>query len=310
MKKIIFKIILIFLFFNLFHNHLLSLENKIIAKVDNKTVTSLDLKNKIKTSLVLSNQEINQDNINKVKKLSINSLINLRVKELEIIKYNNINIDEKQLINHLNKISSNDINELKNTFRINNLSFETFKNELKTELLWQQLIYYLYNDKVNVKEDEIVTNNNNSILEKSKIKQFKLSEIEILKDDSLDINTLTEDLNNFISKSSFSEAAKKFSISPTANDGGNLGWIDSISLSEEILKLVNKMNIGDVSKPIIKFNTISYYKLNDIRELVDNYKNLEEAKIELVNRKKNELFKLYSNNHLSKKKNSTLIIFK
>ena len=70
------------------------------------------------------------------------------------------------------------------------------------------------------------------------------------------------------------------------------------------------MNIGDVSKPIIKFNTISYYKLNDIRELVNNYKNLEEARTDRFNRKKNELYQLYSNNHLSKKKNKSLIIFK
>ena len=47
------------------------------AKVGNATVSSYDLKNKIRTSLVLSNQEINQNNINKIKNLSLNGLINL-----------------------------------------------------------------------------------------------------------------------------------------------------------------------------------------------------------------------------------------
>ncbi|MDC1092673.1 peptidylprolyl isomerase [Pelagibacteraceae bacterium] len=309
MKKRIFKSIIIILLFNSFYSHLFSLENKIIVRIDNETVTTLDLKNKIRTTLVLSNQEVTQDNINKIKNLSLSFLINLRVKELELIKYNII-VDENKIINHLNKISSNDIKTLKNTFKINNLSFDSFKNELKTELMWQQLIYNLYSDKVNIKDDEVEANINNSILEKSKKKQYKLSEIEILKDEGLDVNTLSKDLNNFIIESSFSEAAKKFSISPTSNDGGNLGWINSTSLSEEILKMLNKMNIGDVSKPIVKFNTISYYKLNDIRELVSTYKNLEEARTDLFNRKKNELFQLYSNNHLSKKKNNSFIKIK
>lgn len=309
MKKRIFKSIIIVLLFNLFSSHLFSLENKIIVRIDNETVTTLDLKNKIRTTLILSNQEITQENINKIKNLSLSFLVNLRVKELELVKYNII-IDEDKMINHLNKVSSNDIGTLKNTFKINNLSFDSFKNELKTELMWQQLIYNLYSDKVNIKDDEVEANINDSILEKSKKKQYKLSEIEILKDEGLDVNNLSRDLNNFIVESSFSEAAKKFSISPTSNNGGNLGWINSTSLSEEILKILNKMNIGDVSKPIIKFNTISYYKLNDIRELVNNYKNLEEARTDRFNRKKNELYQLYSNNHLSKKKNNSLIIFK
>ena len=34
---------------------------------------------------------------------------------------------------------------------------------------------------------------------------------------------------------------------------------------------------------------------------------IEKLKLSLVNKKRNELLKLYSNNHLSKKRNSTLI---
>ena len=50
-------------FFFLLISQTLSIENKIIVKLDNQIITSLELKNKIRTNLILSNQEINQKNI-------------------------------------------------------------------------------------------------------------------------------------------------------------------------------------------------------------------------------------------------------
>ena len=56
MSKI--KGLLIFLFF--FSHQAHSLENQIIVKVENKIITNFELKNKILSSLILRNLEINQ----------------------------------------------------------------------------------------------------------------------------------------------------------------------------------------------------------------------------------------------------------
>ena len=42
--------------------------NKIIIKVDDQIITSFELKNKIKTVLLLTNLDLNQENIDKIKK--------------------------------------------------------------------------------------------------------------------------------------------------------------------------------------------------------------------------------------------------
>ena len=132
------------------------MQNKIVAKVGNATVSSYDLKNKIRTSLVLSNQEINQNNINKIKNLSLNGLINLRVKEIETSKYN-IEVDQKQIFEQLKRISSNDIDNFKNKFKINGLDYNIFLEELGTELKWQKLIFS-YSEKITIDESEINKN--------------------------------------------------------------------------------------------------------------------------------------------------------
>ena len=56
------------------------INNKILLKVGNKIITNYDLQNKILTSLILSNQEINQKNIDKLKKQSVDSLVQKKLK--------------------------------------------------------------------------------------------------------------------------------------------------------------------------------------------------------------------------------------
>ena len=59
-KIIIYSILYIFLHTSIVQ----AVENKIILKVENLIVTSFELKNKIKTDLILRKMEINQKNIN------------------------------------------------------------------------------------------------------------------------------------------------------------------------------------------------------------------------------------------------------
>ena len=64
-----------------------AIQNRIIANVANETISSFELKNKIITSLILSNQEINQQNIDETKGKALRSLIEIRLKSIEVVKY-------------------------------------------------------------------------------------------------------------------------------------------------------------------------------------------------------------------------------
>ena len=85
MKYQLIKITFFFIFFFQF-NLLQSEENKILVIVDAEPITSYELKNKILTQLIMSNQVINQQNIDQSKKSAINYLINLKIKKNEILK--------------------------------------------------------------------------------------------------------------------------------------------------------------------------------------------------------------------------------
>ena len=81
--KNIFFLICIVLIFN---NTVLkaNIENKIVIKVGDKIITSYEVKNKILTNLILSNLEITQSNIDSYKLRAHDSLINFKLKEIEL----------------------------------------------------------------------------------------------------------------------------------------------------------------------------------------------------------------------------------
>ena len=81
MKNLFFTTYLLLLL-TFFENTKAAINNKIALKIENKIITQYEIKNKILRSLILSEQEINQKNIDALKKKSLNSLIQLTLKNL------------------------------------------------------------------------------------------------------------------------------------------------------------------------------------------------------------------------------------
>ena len=93
-KKILF-FFLISILLN-FQNIFAKVENNIVLKVENEIITNFEIKNKIIATLILANQEINQSNINKLKKQALDYLVKQKLKKIELSKYN-LKVDQKKL---------------------------------------------------------------------------------------------------------------------------------------------------------------------------------------------------------------------
>ena len=99
-KRIIIYLVLIFISFNDF---LFSNEFKILVKIDNQIVTNYDLQNEIRTQLFLRGVEINQSNVDKIKNLSMQNLINRAIKNEEIKRRNIEDYNKQDLTNYIKK---------------------------------------------------------------------------------------------------------------------------------------------------------------------------------------------------------------
>ncbi len=304
--------ILLILFLTSANNVKSEINSKIIATVDNQIITSYELKNKIITNIILNNEEINQENINKLKNVSLKNLINFRLKKKELIKANLLNdqINTDEFISKISKNYTNNLEEFKKIFELNNLSYNLYEEEIKIELAWQKLILSIYGSKIQVDEKEVneelkkITDNQKNLIE------YKLSELEIQITKDNEIDQTINEIQNLIKKEGFENTAIKYSVSLTAMDSGSLGWVNAKSLSDRILNIVSKLKIGDVSEPIFQSETILFIKLNDKKKLDISKINIVETKNRILNQKRNEVLNLFSSSHLSKIRNNASIELK
>ena len=306
-----FKLVIFTLFFfNLFSLSLLAESaNKIVIKIGNEIITNYEIKNKILTTIILSGKEINQNNINALKKNSLDSLVEYKLKKLELSKYN-FKVNKERINSYLKSISSNDIDNLKRKLEENELDFQLFLEEIETEFKWQTLIFQIYSKRINIDESAINIEINEIIKNKSNIEEYKLSEIEIF---SKDINSDKEVISNIqkrIQEEGFENAALNYSISTTSTNKGELGWVNGKTLSNQIYEIISKLSIGEVSKPIKRPNTFLFLKLINKKISKSSDIDIISLKKSLIDQKKNELFRLYSQSHLSKLKNNNLIEYK
>lgn len=303
-----FKLITITLFYFIFSN-LFSYESKIVVKVDNKVITNFDLKNKIITTLVLSNEEINQENIDKTKPLVLKSLIDLKVKESEIKKYK-INVTTVEINNNLNLLSNNDLTNFKKKFDLNNLDYESYLSDLKTELGWRKLIYFLYNKKVKIDEAEINLQLEKTLEENQKDNfEYRLTELLVTYESQADRDNKINSINQEIREKGFDEVLQDYN-KLASNDYGDLGWINSQSLSSDILDAIKDLKINEVSKPLILGNDLLFLRVKGKRKIKSQNENIEEVKKQILKIKENQRFSLYSTSHLSKLKNLATIEYK
>ena len=306
MKRLIFFLIIITLIENI---SLASIQNKILVNIGNQIITSYELKNRVKTILVLNNKELNQENIDKTKSEALNFLINLKLKKEETIKYK-IKANNNAVLNHLNSNASNyntNKDGLETMFENNDLSYELFLDGIKTEFAWQRLIFNLHQNKIKLNEKEIDEELNKITTKQKQVEEYNLAEIEVILENNFNDKKKIDEIKNQINEIGFKNTSIKYSTSLSALEGGNLGWINSQALSNIILNTVKKMKPGDVSEPIFQSETATFIKLLDKRKISFSDINLKKMKNQIVSQKRNELLNLFANSYLSKIKNTTLI---
>ena len=138
-----------FIFFTLliilYSKFTLAIENKILFKVDEELITSIDIYNQTKY-LENLNQEIKNLDNKDIFEISKKSIIREKVKKIEILKNTSELYVEEQILNSFIKAKFEskgiyNLNDYKNFILSLNLDFDIMKEKLLIEILWNNLIF-------------------------------------------------------------------------------------------------------------------------------------------------------------------------
>ena len=303
------KIILIYLAFILFiySSSSFSIENKILVKIDNQIITSLDVNNEYKYLIAL-NPSLKNSKKEDIIKLSKRSIINERIKKIEIEKnFNNPQIPEEFLDiilqNVYFKIGIDNINDFKKYLTINDIDFENVKKKLEIEALWNELILIKFSSKVNINEDNL----KRKIQENNKFsKSYLLSEISFEVSNLNDLESKYAEIRDVINNKGFDFAALKYSVSATSKIGGKLDWINENSLNKQIKDAIKDLKINDFTKPINVSSGFLILKINDVKSTQIEV-NVEDELKKLTNYEKNNQLNQYSKIYFNKVKKNLQI---
>ena len=115
-----------------------------------------------------------------------------------------------------------------------------------------------------------------------------------------------DDLIENIKEKGFENTAIQFSSSPTAQQGGRLGWVSESKFSKILLKFIKKTKIGTITEPIPISGGILILKVENKR-VEENKMDLDKKMKELIEIEKNNQLNNFSRNYFNQVKNNIKI---
>ena len=304
LKILTFFILLIFFY----QKNINSFENKIIFKINNQIITSLDLENEM-IYLITLNPNLKNLNKKEILEISKKSLIKEKIKKIEISK---VFIDpkieeiflEKLIKNIYLKIGIENLEDFKIYLENNNVNYKNVLKKIEIEALWNEIIFKKFSPKIKIDEQDLkrkIEKNKNI-----KNKSYLMSEILFEVTSASDTKKIYDEIKNTINEKGFENAALKYSISQTSNLGGKLNWIKETSLNKSVKEVLKNKKKNEITEPIALPGGFLILKINDIK-IIETQKNVEKELNKTIREIKNNQLTQFSNIYFNKVKKDVQI---
>ena len=229
----------------------------IAAVVNEDIVTSHDLTQRTLFMVATTGIERNEAGIARAQRQALRNLVDEHIQMQEAERYEQVIADEEVDRSVANLIGRNglDPNEVVERLASVGVSIDTMRDQVRSEIAWQRIINGLYGSRIRISDAQIDETLNRLSANASK-PSYRVAEIYIeATDDIGGIDGAMEGANAMVEQiadgAPFPLLAQQFSSAPTAAKGGDLGWVHEGELRPEIDEVIQGMEKGNLSKPIV-----------------------------------------------------------
>jgi peptidyl-prolyl cis-trans isomerase SurA len=295
----LFRILIVFLLFFNYTTKTFSNDNiKIKIKINNEIVTNFDLKRE-KDYLIALNPNLKELKNELQNKIAKDSIVREVIKKNEVKKFFNLNQKNEMINIFIKRLYTNlgfvDELSFENYLVQYNWTINEVKKKIEIESLWNQLIYEKYRNQVKIDEIKLKEKVKNDQKNDFKI-LYNLSEIVFVIEKNKTYENTIKSIDSSIIEIGFENTANLYSVSESSNVGGKIGWVDSNSLSSNLINSIKNLKIGEYTKPVKIGSRFIILKINDVKnekKIIDKEKELKNLiKIE-ENRQLNNFSKIY-----------------
>ena len=245
---------------------------RIAAIVNDDVISVRDVERRIDLMISATGQPNSPDNRRRAGERAIRSLIDERLQMQEVARRNVRVSDEEvqgafEFLAKQNNVTPERFTEM---LRSSGISKDSLEVQLRAEISWNRLIRSRIVPTINVSDEEV-----NAAVQR--IKDSAGQNEDLVAEIFLGVDTpdqeeevrrtaqrLVEQIRGGIA---FASIARQFSQGATAASGGEIGWIQSGSLPEEVDAALGKLGRGEVSDPIRTTGGFYIVRLADRRRI-------------------------------------------
>lgn len=228
---------------------------RISAIVNDQVISAYDLKQRVKLVLVTSGIPQTPENIERIEKQVLRSLVDEKLQLQEAAK-NDIKVQKSEIDSEIERIakqSNVSADQILESLEKQNVSTDTLRDQIMAEIAWAKLVQRRFGARVNVSEEEI-----NQVMERMQANadkpQYRVSEIFLPVETPDQAETVHQNAMRLLEQirqgAPFPQIARAFSQSPSASRGGDIGWVQDGQLPPELNQVVSRLKPGRISLPI------------------------------------------------------------
>lgn len=227
----------------------------VAAIVNDDVISTFDVRQRANLLLVTAGVQPTEEMQQRARAQALRDLIDEHLKLQETANFD-IDISEAEIDRQIAGIArSNEIDaeQLQAQLSRSGVSISSLRAQVEADIAWNRLVAGLYGTRVRVSELEI-RETQERIATNATRPQYLISEIFLPAETEPEFTTMQNGAMQLLQQmqqgAAFPAVARQFSASPSAAQGGDIGWIAATELAVELQPIAERLQPGQVSLPV------------------------------------------------------------
>ena len=228
----------------------------IVATVNDKIITGFDLRQAMLLLIAMTQVQPTQENLPAIQQQALNDLIEQRLQNDEIAKYETLIISDEEVDREIAQ-SAQQVGTTPENYmgflREAGIRPSTLREQLRTEIGWRELVGGRFNARSRVSQAQVDQAVRQAEASASK-PQYLIGEIYIeaarVGGQQAAMNGAQQLVGQMVQGAPFMAVARQFSAAPSATNGGDAGWVVQGSVNPQLQAALDTLEVGQLSNPI------------------------------------------------------------
>ncbi len=242
------------------------------AVVNDRVISQLDVEMRMRLIMLSANISPQDANRARLRDQVMRNLINEQL-QLQAAERFGFSVSEEEIDQAVQRVAQNNnmsADQFLSILRQNNVTIETFREQLRANLAWQKVIQNRLARDVTI-SDEDIDDAVARYRSRQGEQQYRVREIFLAVDDQQELSRVRQTAQRLMQQlrqgAEFGALARQFSQAPTAADNGVIGWVTPENLPEAVAERVTEMQPGQLVGPVRGYSGLHIVNLLDTRVL-------------------------------------------